>query len=266
MSIINTGIDQFKNIKGVWDDDSMPLFMKRTNIEYSKLPLKTVLSDRGMSNRLLDSLLEGLPDGAYIGGGFLTTILREEKDANDIDMFFTSQEAFKETFKLIFEVNNEKDYGDEFWAYKGYTISDEKLLDSINTLYDEDLNDSYSPLDNVRFVKFIHPTRPPIQLIKLAWYDSPEHVIDTFDFTIVQFICDRENLYFNPISFLDLSRKRLVLHRMQFPASTLRRLIKYTHKGFYCCPGSLITISEAVSSTLNNPNYVSDNNNIVYID
>lgn len=262
-------IDQFMNIKGVWDKDSMPLFMARTKTNFSSLPIKSVLEDRGLSNRLLDSLLYELPDGAFIGGGFLTTILREEKDANDIDFFFTSQESFKETFKLLIDINKEGvDYGydEEAWAYKGYKLEDEKLLDSVNAYYDPNDILSFSPLDNVRFVKFVHPKRPPIQLIKLAWYESPEHVIDTFDFTVVQFICDRENLYFNPVSFLDLARKRLVLHRMQFPASTLRRLIKYTHKGFYCCPGSLITISEAINSTLNNPYYVSENNQIVYVD
>ena len=91
---------------------------------------------------------------------------------------------------------------------------------------------------------------PPIQLVKLVWYDSAEHVIDSFDLTVVQFATDGEDLVFNPVAMLDLARKRIVLHRMQFPTSTLRRLVKYTKKGFYACPGSLQRICTEVADAI----------------
>ncbi len=121
----------------------------------------------------------------------------------------------------------------EAWAWKGYRPKDDVQFD-------------LDHLGNARFITWVHPTRPALQLIRMVWYDSPEHVIDSFDLSVVQFAADGKSLYYNPASWLDLSRKRLVLHRMQFPASTLRRLIKYASKGFYACPGALAHICEEI--------------------
>ncbi len=260
-------------VKPTWDKENMPLFLERTNVEYGKSLVVDLLDKRGIGNRLLSSFLLGLPDGAYIGGGFISAVLREEKNATDIDFFFTSEKAF---IKTLDQFLNPEKYLDkeECWAYWGYKIAEDSNQ-FINALEDrsdylateqETKKDEYGALDNVRYVKFVHPTRPAVQLIKLAWYDSPEHVIDSFDFTVVQFICDSKYIYYNPIALMDMAKKRLVLHRMQFPASTLRRMIKYASKGFYVCPGSLINISEKIQEILNNPAFVNDMNGMVYID
>jgi hypothetical protein len=96
----------------------------------------------------------------------------------------------------------------------------------------------------------------------MVWYDNAEHVIDSFDFTVIQFAFTNKEFVFNGMSFMDLARKRLVLHRMQFPASTMRRLIKYTQKGYYACPGSLVTICQAIQDYKGE----SDIFNVVYVD
>ena len=111
--------------------------------------------------------------------------------------------------------------------------------------------------------KYTHPKRLPIQLLKLHWYTSAEHVIDSFDFTVAQFAIevDTGDLVANPISFLDLARKRLVLHRMQWPSSTLRRMVKYSKKGYYACPGALAEISKQVAEHIDD-----DDEQFVYVD
>lgn len=162
-------------------------------------------------------------------GGFMTAILSEEKDSKDIDFFFTSQKAFDDVVSLL---NRPTTEDKEAWAYSGY-----KCKTSIP--------DPNKP-NNTRYLIFEHPARPAIQLLKMVWYESAEHVIDTFDLSVCQFAVDNKLFYYNPISFVDLSRKRIVLHRMQFPASTLRRIIKYSKKGFYACPGSLGKICEEI--------------------
>jgi hypothetical protein len=98
--------------------------------------------------------------------------------------------------------------------------------------------------------------------MKMVWYEDASHVIDSFDFTISQFAFTNNSFVYNGEAMMDLARKRLVLHRMQFPASTLRRLIKYASKGYYACPGSLINICEAIQTFNGSP----DVNEVVYVD
>ncbi len=219
-------------------EDQFNHFLTRTPTQYSRVsdPLK-FLADRGMENRLLENLLEFLPDGAVISGGFALSIIQEDKNAKDIDIFFTNEEAFNKTKELLLAPP------EDAWAYKGYTLDEEK--------------------SNARFLYFKHEThRPAIQLLRMVWYDNAEHVIDSFDFTVIQFAFTNKEFVFNGMSFLDVARKRLVLHRMQFPASTMRRLIKYTQKGYYACPGSLVTICQAIQAYKGDPDVFE----VVYVD
>ena len=63
-------------------------------------------------------------------------------------------------------------------------------------------------------------------------------VQDRFDYTICQFAVDTNGmLWCGDHSLWDLARKRLAVHRITFPVSSLRRLLKYTSKGFYACSG-----------------------------
>jgi len=222
-------------------------FITRTSTIYASSPL-SILKDRGIENRLLDNLVEFLPNGAIIAGGFLTSVITEEDKSKDVDFFFASEQAFRDIIALLLkDAAFHKENGS--WAYDGYTIKGDKMPD-------------LDKLGDIRYLVFEHPTRPALQLLRMVWYDSPEHVIDTFDLTIVQFAVTRAGLVYNPVSWIDLSRKRLVLHRMQFPASTLRRIIKYAHKGFYACPGSLAKICEEIQAFKGDM----DANAVVYVD
>lgn len=220
--------------------DRFKHFLVRTPTQYTKSDLN-YLSKRGIENRLLDNLLEFLPDGAIIAGGFALSCVLDDKNAKDIDIFFTSKEAFDKTLAL-FSLPVDKQSDD--WAFQGYKVAE-----------------APKGADN-RYVLLTHETRPAVQLLKMVWYDSPEHVIDSFDFTISQFAFTNKGFYYNGEAMLDLAKKRLVLHRMQFPASTLKRLIKYTKKGYYACPGSLVTICEAIQEYKGEM----DINSVVYVD
>lgn len=199
------------------------------------------LVDRGIENRLLESLLAYLPDGAIIAGGFALSVVMEEKTAKDIDIFFTSKEAFHNTLELFLNPPDEADA----WAFKGYSRVDDSEIK-----------------DKTRYVALKHDTRPHVQLLKMTWYQDAEHVIDSFDFTISQFAFTNRNFVYNGEAMMDVARKRIVLHRMQFPASTMRRLIKYTQKGFYACPGSMVKICEEIQKFKGEP----DISQVVYVD
>lgn len=202
--------------------DRFSHFMARTNTKYSSI--ENYLVDRNLENRLLDSLLQYLPDGAWIAGGFALALVEGRKDSKDIDIFCKDSRVFDEVVSLFKNPPKECGDGDGGWAYSGYTLAEGTPKVSEDT----------------RFLLFTHPTRPSVQILRMAWYDSAEHVIDSFDLTVAQFAFDNKGtLYFNPVSFIDVANKRLVLHRMQFPVSTLRRIVKYSKKGFNACPGSL---------------------------
>lgn len=224
-------------------------FLTRTTTQYGRAPL-SLLTDRGLENRLLTNLIESLPDGAIIAGGFVLGVVLDERSATDIDVFFTSEKAWRATVDLILNSSQAKEEDAENWSIRGYSLKEGTKLD-------------IDKLGDTRFLTFTHPKRPALQLMRMVWYESAEHVIDTFDFTCVQLGVDKQGLVFNPVSFLDISRKRLCLSRMQFPASTLRRMIKYVKdKGWYCCPGSLVRICEAIQAYKGEP----DVNDVVYVD
>ncbi len=204
-------------------------FLTRTTTPYVVDNI-SLLTGRGMENRLLENLIEFLPPGVIIAGGFMTSLIEAEKDAKDIDFFFTSIQSFCEFTNYILDQKRVKSEG--CWALEGYKLKDGCTLANIN---------SY------RYLTFVHPTKPELQLLKMVYYTDAAHVIDSFDLTVAQFAVEKGGkLTYNPLSFLDIARKRLCLHRLQFPSSTLRRIIKYSKKGFYACPGSLANICQQI--------------------
>lgn len=90
-----------------------------------------------------------------------------------------------------------------------------------------------------------------IQAINVQYYETLEHVLDTFDFTICQFgLLDEDTIMCGNFSLYDLGRKRLVVNKVTYGISTIRRLIKYSKQGFYACDGTISTIAQ---SLIDNP-------------
>jgi hypothetical protein len=241
-------------IKPFWSE--APRFLARTSTPYLKVPLLPTLADRGMDNPMLASLVKHLPEGCYIAGGFMMSVMLGKEHESDIDLFFNGPDAFLKALDLFENLPEKPEEGeDEYALLRGYkpTVKREEIMANSETM---------------RFVKLTNTakSKPPIQLIKLVWYESAEHTIDTFDITVAQFAADRESLVFNPMATLDLARKRLVLHRMQFPASTLRRLVKYSAKGFWACPGALGRIATEIHAAIQEDPNAPDLRNLVYVD
>lgn len=234
IATINDGLDAPQkllpeNIQDSKFSQKFSHFLTRTNVSYATDNI-SLLTGRGMENRLLENLIEFLPDGVIIAGGFMTSLFESEKDAKDIDFFFTSKSAFCNFANYILDQKQVK--ADGCWALEGYKLKEGTTLANIN-IY--------------RYLIFTHPTKPDLQLLKMVMYSDAAHVIDSFDLTVAQFAVEKGGKFtYNPLSFLDISRKRIVLHRIQFMGSTLRRIIKYSKKGFYACPGSLANVCQQI--------------------
>lgn len=216
-----------------WDAKTLPPFYKRSDVSYCRLPIKDSLHRRGIYSSTVTNLTKHLPTGAYIAGGFVAQLIRGSKDQkpSDIDIFFNSGDSFAQAYKL-FTSPPEGDGG----VFHGYTTETRP----------QDLVGQSSR--TVRLVKFTNedPEKLPVQLIKMVWYDNAEAVIDSFDFTTCQFAIDGDQFVFNPIAMVDLYRGKLIMHRYQYPAETLYRVIKYVKKGYSASPSSLFDIAKGI--------------------
>ena len=238
-------------IKPYWE--VAPDFLEPSGLKFSECDFSEFLEDRGLKNRLLETMVLNLPDGAYISGGAITSIIQKHPII-DIDMFFLTEKSFKETLRLfIVEAERNKLEEAERWVFDKYSI------------VTRDMEKFCQNSKDYRYIGLKHENlnRPMVQLLKLYWYDSPEQIIDSFDITVAQFIVGNDGIMkFNPMSFYDIANKKLVLHRLQWAGSTLRRIIKYSKKGYYACPGSLINIAEAI----NKKEKLENENEYMYVD
>ena len=81
-----------------------------------------------------------------------------------------------------------------------------------------------------------------VQCIKFKYYETAEQVVESFDYTICQLASDGSRLIVGEHTLWDLGRKRLAIHEITYPVSTMRRMLKYTRQGFYACAGCMQAI------------------------
>lgn len=190
-------------------------------------------TDREFDDTTLAKTLAGLPAlsaaGPWLAGGALRrTLLRQEPDS-DFDFFFKDADQLT-AFATGLDGN-------------GF----EKVRETEHHLhYRGRVGDSGLPVD--------------VQLIRFAFYADAQAVIDSFDFTICQFAFDGTTLTAGDYSLWDLGRKRLAVHKVTFPVSSMRRVLKYGTQGFKACNGCLATLLRA---TAENPSL---NTEIAYVD
>jgi hypothetical protein len=163
------------------------------------------------------TVITSLPPGAIVAGGYvLGLMINKISEAKDIDVFFKNEEAFLETTDIL--------------QKNGYKKSE--------------------PESTISFADTFHkPGKLKIQLVRTLWFNSAEHVIDTFDFTVCQFAIESGFLIFNPMSVIDASKKQLVLNRLNFPKFVKKRMEKYTLKGYRAVPGVNDKIEMAIKDT-----------------
>lgn len=77
------------------------------------------------------------------------------------------------------------------------------------------------------------------QYITFNTYSDIEHVFDQFDFHLCQFAFDGHHFWASAEALVSVARKRLTVHKITFPAASLRRMIKYVNYGYFVCDGSL---------------------------
>lgn len=91
-------------------------------------------------------------------------------------------------------------------------------------------------------VRYINRT---FDLVK-KFFDTPQATIDAFDFTVSMFAVDTERVYHGETSFIDLSKRQLMINKITYPASTMSRAFRYYKKGFLMCAGEMKKMVEAI--------------------
>lgn len=190
-------------------------------------------TDREFDDTTVAKVLAGLPSlspaGPWLAGGALRRTLLQQEPDSDFDFFFRDADQLAAfTADLDFRDMEKVRETEHHVHYRGR------------------IGDSALPVD--------------IQCIRFAFYASAEAVIDSFDFTICQFAFDGTTLTTGHYSLWDLGRKRLAVHKVTFPVSSMRRVLKYATQGFKACNGCLATLLRA---TAENPAL---NMEIAYVD
>lgn len=155
--------------------------------------------------------------GPWLAGGSIRRTLQGQEPESDFDFFFRDEEQLTAFVKDI--------------TSRGAVLQSES-----------DHHETYAMI--------IGFERRLIQCIKFKFYESAAEVVDSFDFTICQCAFDGETLTLGEFTLWDLARKRLVIHKITYPVSTMRRMLKYTKQGFYACAGCLQKIlADTATST-----------------
>lgn len=198
--------------------------------QFIRIPFAAWCTRYDLAADVLDAVLDGLPSGAWIAGGALRRTLIKAPLDSDFDFFFRSEEALAEwesklpeTMKLVAETQHHK-------QWRGSLPDVPQVVD--------------------------------VQAIRFRFYETAQDVIDSFDYTITQFVLDGEDLVTTPEALWDLGRRRLAIHKVTYPVATMRRMLKYTKQGFTACAGCMKAL---LTAPINNPNLL-DQLDVHYVD
>lgn len=173
-------------------------------------------TDNAFENTTLSKLLTYLPpltaQGPWLAGGALRRTLMGKEPESDLDFFFRDAQQL-----------------DEFEA----RLVASGLRKVRETEHHRHYRGKLGPDD---------PVERDVQLIRFAFYGNAEAVIDSFDFTICQFAFDGMTLTVGEYALWDLGRKRLAVHKITYPVSSMRRMLKYGTQGFTACTGAIQTL------------------------
>lgn len=157
---------------------------------------------------------EDLQKNCWIAGGAIRNWLSGETEDNDVDFFAPDRESMAELVKWLRANRGFKHYLITKNAIKGYVMLGERKLD--------------------------------VDIVKKP-FQNPTSTIEKFDFTVCCFAVNYTNFYFHQSAAFDLLRRRLVINELPHPVDTLKRLQKYTKKGFNACNGTLVTLARGIA-------------------
>lgn len=154
--------------------------------------------------------------GPWIAGGAPRRAIIA-KEESDYDFFFSGEDNLTAFISGLKE--------------RGFSVASDGKMNT--TLFGK-----IGPEEKQRSVK--------VQAIKI-YAPTLEDILSSFDFTICMFGDDGQGeLVMHDFSIFDLLNKRLVVNKISYAASSVRRMLKYAKQGYTLCDGAITTLLEAV--------------------
>lgn len=206
------------------------------------------LSDDDFQIVLSEVVRPSWTEGPWVAGGSIRRMVAgTDPLASDFDIFFRSQAQLDEWLVRI-----EKDF----------EVLEKKTNDHNATLKIK-FTHQKTVISDETGDEFFVPQEYTVELqaVHVAFYETPQAVIDSFDYTICQFVTDGVDLSVGEYTMWDLARKRLIIHKITFAIASMRRMLKYGNQGFHICGGMM---SEFLQAVIENPTIV--DMNFKYID
>lgn len=186
-------------------------------------------------------------DGVFLAGGGLRNLLGGDDVIQDIDLFFQNKEAVEKAMKIMGSYNG----SDEGCWYEAFRCPAGELITYKSVIDKPDEDKTTEDYKNQRKVQFITK----------SFYESPEQLINTFDF-IPTCACLYDGvLYTHPYWVRHVKKRTLGLHFVSYPVATLSRMLKYSKKGYHVVPDMLLDMVLQI-----NENSFDENRLALYID
>lgn len=149
-----------------------------------------------------------MPKGAWVAGGALTSIYTGQP-INDVDLYFKDRDSFKAAV--------ERAYDDGLWCVaktsRAVTFADGNSI---------------------------------IQLMHFNWFESPQAIFDSFDFTccMAAMDCETKEIIMHDDFLKHASQRFLKFHSgTAFPFGTVARVLKYQKRGYTIGSNEMLRIA-----------------------
>lgn len=171
--------------------------------------------ERKLSSLVSDNVWEFFKaSNAIIAGGAITSVFTN-KEVNDIDVYFRSEE---DLFRALAAVFDESQYTPD---------------DLIDILGSHDL--IYNGKSQRTLMLKDKETEQNIQLMTFRYFDSPEDIFESFDYTVCMgaYDCTSGEFVFHADFFKHNAQRYLKFHTgTTYPIMSLMRVDKYKKKGY----------------------------------
>lgn len=174
---------------------------------------------KGMLSEQVYNLLK--ENKAVIAGGAITSLF-SNKEINDLDVYLPSQRAVVNVLASAL--------GEEEYTYN-------EVLDSHQLIFTNMTKKSMLFVDK--------DTQVPVQLITFQFFDKPEEIFETFDFTVCMgaFVLETEEFVFHPEFFKHVAQRYLKYNpKTAFPLISSLRVDKYKQKGYFISKSEFLRI------------------------
>lgn len=155
--------------------------------------------------------------GSYLAGGALRTLLDDKEEISDYDIFFEDRRALVESEDI----------------FSAPTLQEPKDMPRVKEVQALLLMEKFKCVFVcVKGELFTYKKGDiKIQLV-LATIGKPESVIQSFDFGACRAAYDNQYLFFDKEFVRDVKTKKLSVQNVTFPVATIKRLVKYSNKGY----------------------------------